>query len=169
MLWTIVKYLCSDSRVLLRHWPTRSTEVHYSSQRTVGIHLLEKKIKKHHFELNILSRSIYIYIYCELYLQFFNFLNNTGTSKNIYKLSFTMESLTQFNYFCDILHAKDFVLQIQCKCNVPPPQSFHTFCIQGEIIRKKYIYMFKNILYFCIKEYIKMFYSYTNLLFSWQI
>lgn len=83
----------------------------------------KKEIKKHHFELNILGRSIYIYIYCELCLQFFNFLNNTGTSKNIYKLSFTMESLTQFNYFCDILHAKDFVLQIQCKCNVPPPPS----------------------------------------------
>lgn len=75
-----------------------------------------------------------------------------------------MESL---NYFCDILHAKDFVLQIQCKCNAPPP-SLSILYLRGDN-KEKDIYMYKNILYFGIKEYIKMFYSYRYLLFSWQI
>lgn len=52
----------------------------------------KKEIKKYYFEFNILGRLIYIYIYCELYFQFFNFLNNIGILKNIYKLSFIMES-----------------------------------------------------------------------------
>lgn len=53
-----------------------------------------------------------------------------------------MESL---NYFCDILHAKDFVLQIQCKCNAPPPPSLSILYPRGDN-KEKYIHMYKNII-----------------------
>lgn len=68
------------------------------------------------------------------------------------------KALHNSNYFCDILHAKDFVLQIQCKCNPPSPPVF-PFCIRGEIIKKNIYTCTRTLLYFCIKEYIKMFYS----------
>lgn len=42
--------------------------------------------------------------------------------------------------------------------NVIPPPVF-PFCIRGEIIKKNIYTCTRTLLYFCIKEYIKMFYS----------